>query len=454
MSMGHCILSCQYFNKNSISVDGDGEFSCLRRTDCVYHSNSEVTLTAATNHQHQPHSYNYVPPLTIDGINPILASESGGDSDKSAKSIKGQTPSAVDSQSSLKTNSIASSPSNKSLKMSNRCLACDGCLAEKGCQDCVYCTSNDVSINLLCSWRTCKNPIKKGRGRPKKTSLLINGIIPNLSNSPVINPLANGISPVSAVNGLITSECGTPLDNSLENSPMTSLKKQQGRCGNCEGCLRVEGCGTCGFCTNGNERMKSMCITKRCQNKIKKEKNNEKQKKVKSVKCGNCEGCKFTEFCGSCSFCKSENGKQKFLCIKRRCLNKIKPAINGGTSTNGETVPNAEPVKRMKKTKCGQCTGCTGTACTTCSLCTAGRPWLCQVVKCQTPVLVEVIVKSPKVPKPPKEPKPPKPPKEPKSPATPRQNLRKRCEECEGCASAPCGDCEPCQSVPDLCVLR
>ena len=178
-----------------------------------------------------------------------------------------------------------------------------------------------------------------------------------------------------------------------------------------------------------------------------------KPKKPKKVKCGNCEGCRTTEYCGVCSFCTKGSQVSQFLCLARRCRQKIvvekKTQDGSGDTQEGDAAAAGKEVKteggkevKMKKTKCGSCVGCAASPCglAECGACLAKRGWFCPAVKCLAPVLVPV------------EPKAPRTPRTPKEPAKAGNNARKRCGECEGCVAMPCGQCGDCAEVPDRCV--
>ena len=179
-----------------------------------------------------------------------------------------------------------------------------------------------------------------------------------------------------------------------------------------------------------------------------------KPKKPKTVKCGTCEACLRTEYCGSCTFCTNGNLVSQFLCLARRCkqkivvekktdVSKVDDEAGAAAAASGDQDVKPEPVIKMKKTKCNSCSNCQATACGSqeCKPCAAKKSWFCPLVKCLTPILVPVEPKTPKTPK------TPKMAKEPVMRAA--NNTRKRCGECEGCVAMPCGECEECKSVPD-----
>ena len=158
-----------------------------------------------------------------------------------------------------------------------------------------------------------------------------------------------------------------------------------------------------------------------------------------------------TEYCGSCTFCTSGNLVSQFLCLARRCkqkivvekktdVRKVDDEAGAAAAVSGDQDVKPEPVIKMKKTKCNSCSNCQATACGSqeCKPCAAKKSWFCPQVKCLTPVLVPVEPKTPKTPKVAKEPV-----------MKAANNARKRCGECEGCVAMPCGECEQCKSVPD-----
>ena len=295
--------------------------------------------------------------------------------------------------------------------LDTRCGECAAC-HHPGCLACVYCRSGDPALMPLCSQRRCLNPIKKrGRKKEKKVSVPVESL-PQILDSPDVSIESNSGASTRTEMAVNTSIVSQEEDFHGFPSPQTPQTPTAS--------------------IGGDIDMSPLISTPKT-----------KKPKVKSVKCGTCEACTRTDPCGDCAFCKSDSERGKFLCLAKRCKNKI---------VTGEVTPKVkekkekddgtpkEPKKKFKRNKCGNCTGCSATACGECGACQSGRSWLCHLLRCHTPLLTEVLPKTPKTPK--------------ESPK-PSVNVRKRCGECEGCAAAPCGDCEECTTgVPDKCKDR
>ena len=104
---------------------------------------------------------------------------------------------------------------------------------------------------------------------------------------------------------------------------VTNRRMKTKRCGTCQGC-RADFCGTCLYCANHRPESRTLCVVRRCKNKIvteRQSKTNFKQK-VKTVRCGKCTGCR-AESCGQCLRCLTVNPSSKLLCLQRRCSNTV-----------------------------------------------------------------------------------------------------------------------------------
>ena len=113
-----------------------------------------------------------------------------------------------------------------------------------------------------------------------------------LEVSPVVPSTNNGVNEVTPKTSIEASK--------FERKMVTKRRKKTKRCGTCQGC-RADFCGTCLYCANHRPESRTLCVVRRCKNKIvteRQSKTNFKQK-VKTVRCGKCTGCR-AESCGQC----------------------------------------------------------------------------------------------------------------------------------------------------------